>query len=342
MPSIVVIGASAGGVSAILTIARNLPASLPAAVLVVVHVGQGPSLLPDLLNRAGPLPAARAVHAEPIEPGRIYVAPPDYHLLVRDGALELSHGPRENHTRPAIDPLFRTAARAYGSQVIAVVLSGALNDGAAGLMAITDRGGKIIVQDPEEAFMSGMPVSALQSVDVDLVLPLASIPDAIERLVASNEQTRAQGRQSMADDFERTKALIEEDMAEQADDRRSGELSLFTCPDCGGSLWQSHSPALLSFECHVGHTFSWAALVGQKTEQLETALWASVRLLVERATLNRQVAVRSRSTRGGALAQHFEEQADHDQQHADLLRELLERLPAPAAEATPLSSESAD
>jgi two-component system chemotaxis response regulator CheB len=129
-------------------------------------------------------------------------------------------------------------------------------------------------------------------------------------------------------------------MTEQALDQRPGELTLFTCPDCGGSLWQSPSTTLLSFECHVGHTFSWEALVGQKSEQLETALWASVRLLVERATLNRQVAARSRSTHGETMAQRFAEQAKRDQQHSDILRELLERLPAPAG-AAPVGSESA-
>jgi two-component system chemotaxis response regulator CheB len=342
MPSIVVIGASAGGVSGVIRIARDLPASLPAAVLVVVHVGQGPTMLPELLNRAGPLPADHARHGEPIEPGRIYVAPPDYHLLVRKGLVELSHGPRENHTRPAIDPLFRSAARAYGPDVIGVILSGALSDGMAGLMAIADRGGKIIVQDPEEAFMSGMPASALQSVNVDFILPVAEIPETIGRLTATNQNGQAQGQQTMAADFDRTKKLIQEDITEQARDQRPGELSLFTCPDCGGSLWQSPSSALLSFACHVGHTFSVEALVGQKSEQLETALWASVRLLVERATLNRQVAVRSLKSHGESLAQRFEEQAERDQQHADLLRELLERLPAPAVAATSIGRESAD
>jgi two-component system chemotaxis response regulator CheB len=342
MPSLVVIGASAGGVSGLLTIARDLPASLAAAVLVVVHVGQGPTVLPDLLNGNGPLPAAHTVDGERYEAGRIYVAPPDFHLMVRNGRLELFRGPRENHTRPAIDPLFRSAARARGADVIGVILSGALSDGAAGAMAITDRGGKVIVQDPKEAFMSGMPSSAIRSVDVAAVLPVAEIAGAIEHLVRQRELGDERRGRAMADEFEKTKAAIAEDMEEQANDQRSGDLTLFTCPDCGGSLWQSTSEQLLSFECHVGHTFSWESLVGQKSEQLETALWASVRLLVERATLNRQISTRSRASHGAELAQRFEEQAARDQAYADTLRELLERLPSPILEARSLRSETAD
>jgi len=342
MPSIVVIGASAGGVSGLIEVARQLPADLPAAVLVTVHVGQGPSRMPQVLSRVGPLPAAHASDGEPILPGRIYIAPPDYHLLVRNGHLELSHGPRENHTRQAIDPLFRSAARAYGPRVIGVILSGALSDGAAGLMAVVDRGGTAIVQDPAEAFMPGMPASALQAIKTELVLPLGDIARAIERLTRQSESEQARGRPVMADDFERTKALIQDDMDGQEHGQRVGELTMFTCPDCGGSLWQSASQELLSFECHVGHTFSWEALVGQKSEQVETALWASVRLLVERAVLNRQLAARSRSSHGEAVAERFEEQAERDQVHADTLRELLERLPAPAAAAGVPSGERVD
>ena len=169
---IVVIGASAGGIEALRELVSELPADLPAALFVVVHIQPyAVSRLPEILSRAGALPATHASNGEPIQPGHIYVAPPDRHLLVRQGRIALSRGPRENHSRPAIDPLFRSAARAYGSRVIGVVLSGALYDGSMGLLVVKTRGGMAIVQDPREAAVDSMPRSALRLVEADAVLP---------------------------------------------------------------------------------------------------------------------------------------------------------------------------
>lgn len=167
---VVVIGASAGGIRALLEIVSQLPAEFPAPVLVVVHIGRGRSALPQIIERAGVLSASHARHGEPVRPGHIYVAPPDVHMLVRSGRIVLDRGPRENHSRPAIDPLFRSAASEYGSGTIGVILSGALSDGTAGLMMIKGHGGTVIVQDPEEAIVGGMPESALNLVDADQVL----------------------------------------------------------------------------------------------------------------------------------------------------------------------------
>ncbi|MDP9364258.1 MAG: chemotaxis protein CheB [Chloroflexota bacterium] len=328
---IVVIGASAGGVEALIALVRGLPADLPAAVFVVLHTPPyAVSRLPQILERSCPLPAAHAANGEPILPGRIYVAPPDRHLLLRPGHVALTRGPRENHARPAVDPLFRSAARAYGRRVVGVVLSGALYDGAAGLLAVKTRGGVAVVQDPTEAAVAGMPRSALRLVQADHVLPVAEIAPAIVRL---SEQTVREGGDSMADAEERIADVIRTDIADQAQDGRPNELTIYTCPDCGGAMWQSEADPPIRFRCHVGHAYAPEVLIGQKSEELEGALWACVRLLTEKATLSRQLASRTRTGVGGEMAERIEEGAQLDECHAQTIRDLLESMPHPADQA---------
>lgn len=330
---IVVVGASAGGVEALITLAQGLPADLRAALFVVLHVPpEGRSHLPTILTRKGSLPAAHAVQGEAIRPGRIYVAPPDLHLLVRDGYVELSHGPRENHSRPAIDPLFRSAARAYGPRVVGVVLSGALGDGAMGLLAITARGGVTIVQDPDEALVDSMPRTALRYTPVDHILPAARIPDLLARL--ADEAVVEKGWQSMsetdatppasdADVVAETPPQIPRDIAAQAHNERGGETSIYTCPECGGTMWQINRNGLMQFNCHVGHVYSPEHLLGQKAEEIEAALWACVRMLVEKATLRRQLAERMRVSGLEAQAARIEEEAQLDDHHGQIIRDNL-------------------
>ncbi|MEA2583559.1 MAG: two-component system, chemotaxis family, protein-glutamate methylesterase/glutaminase [Thermomicrobiales bacterium] len=329
---VVVVGASAGGIQALLAMVQGLPADFPAAVFVVVHTTpHTPSVLPRLLERAGQLPAGHARHGEAIVGGRIYVAPPDQHVLVRQGYVELSHGPRENHSRPAVDPLFRSASRAYGSRVTAVVLSGALGDGTAGLMSVKSRGGAAIVQDPNEAIVDGMPRSALRLVEADWVLPAAEIAPVLVQLASEPITTR--GGPAMSADGERASQTISEDIAEQGRDERRNELTLFTCPDCGGSLWQVDEGPLQRFRCHVGHAFGPEALLSLKSEELEAALWTCVRLLTEKATLTRQLATHTVTTGNGSRARRIDEQAQLDERHAAVVRELLEAMPNPIAQA---------
>lgn len=325
---IVVIGASAGGIQALTNLVSGLPADLPAALFVVVHVPPyADSHLPEILERVSPLPAAHARDGEPIRPGQISVAPPDSHLLVRHGWVELSRGPRENHARPAIDPLFRSAARAFGDRVIGVILSGALYDGSLGLMAIKARGGMAIVQDPDEASVDSMPRNALRHVAADYVARTTEMAELLTTLIS--EPTRLEGASTMVDDEERLATVVAADFTEQAEDDRAEEISIYTCPDCGGSLWQGGDGPKLWFRCHVGHAYAPEILLSQKSEELEAALWSSLRLLKEKATLTRQLATRSRESGNGVVADRFEERARLDEQHVAAIEELIRTLPAP-------------
>jgi two-component system chemotaxis response regulator CheB len=319
---IVVIGASAGGIQALLALVGELPSDFRGAVFVVVHIGRSRSVLPSLLERAGTLPATHAKDGEVFQAGHIYVAPPDQHMLVRSHHIELSHGPRENHSRPAIDPLFRSAAASHGQRTIGIVLSGALSDGAAGLMMIKGHGGTAVVQDPRDAIIGAMPENAMRVVDTDYMLSAADIgrllATRLDDLIATQETSVMKHGQDSADE------IIKRDMKRQEKDQRGGELTMYTCPDCGGTLWQADSGPVTRFQCHVGHAWGVESLLGNKSEELEAALWLGVRLLEERATLTRQLAARINESSGDELrVQGIQEQAMLDERRAEAIRALL-------------------
>jgi two-component system chemotaxis response regulator CheB len=332
MRDIVVVGASAGGVEALIKLVRNLPPRLPAAVFVVLHVpAERPSVLPSILSRAGPLLASQPEDGEPIQLGHIYVAPPDHHLEVRRGRVHATRGPRENGYRPAVDTLFRTAAEVYGPRVVGIVLSGALDDGTAGLLAIKARGGIALVQDPETALFPDMPRSALEHVPVDSCLPVPELAQAVARL--STEQTPSE-RSTMTSSEPRQPELPDLDRAVQQSAAR-GAPSGLTCPDCGGALWERDEEGVALFTCHVGHRFSVEAMLARQSEALEIALWGAVRSLEEQAALSRRLAQRAREN-GLALAiERFEDRARSAEQHADVIRGLLMRDGAQAASTIP-------
>jgi two-component system chemotaxis response regulator CheB len=329
---IVVIGASAGGVQALIQLVRGLPPDFPAAVFVVLHMGpSATSRLSEILSRSGPLEAINATDGSPIEPGCIVIAPPDFHLVVRPGRVELSRGPRENHTRPAIDPLFRSAARAYGNRVIGVVLSGALYDGTAGLLAIQARGGTTIVQDPQDAAVESMPSTALRLVDADHVLPAAEIGPVLDRL--AREPLPEPGRATAMTEVDtQITSVIQQDIHELAANLRPHELTIYTCPDCGGTLWQGQTGEWVSFHCHVGHAYAPEVLLGQKSEELEAALWTCVRLLTEKATLTQQLAARTAARGDSDIASRIAEQARLDEHYSQLIRDLVEASPNPISQ----------
>jgi two-component system, chemotaxis family, protein-glutamate methylesterase/glutaminase len=317
---IVVVGASAGGVEALVGLAASLPADLPAAVFVVLHVPPtGTSVLPDILSRHGRLPASHAKDGEPIEPGRIYVAPPDHHLLVRTDHLHLTRGPRENGHRPAVDPLFRSAAREHATGVVGVVLSGALDDGTAGLVAVKARGGVAVVQDPSDALYPGMPASALEHAKVDHVLPAASIGALLARLASEPAQVPP----GPAPTDMKVEVEVEGFSLQAMEGEHPGEPSGFSCPDCNGVLWAIRDGGLQRFRCRVGHAWSSESLLTRQSEALEAALWIALRSLEERAALARRLAEPARRRGHTITATRFEEQATEAQQAARVVRELL-------------------
>ncbi|HEV8164959.1 MAG TPA: chemotaxis protein CheB, partial [Actinomycetota bacterium] len=237
--------------------------------------------LPDILTRHGPLPASHAKDGEPIEQRRIYVAPPDHHLLLRAGHVHLARGPRENGHRPAVDPLFRSAAWEYATRVAGVVLSGTLDDGTAGLLAIKSRGGVAIVQHPEEALYPGMPNNAIEHVEVDHVLPAAGIAGTLARLAREPvpEPTDPVAAELKAE------VELEGFSMEAIGGGNPGRPSGFSWPDCNGVLWEIQEGGLVRFRCRVGHAWSPESLLTQQSEALEAALWAALRSLEERAAL---------------------------------------------------------
>lgn len=305
---IIVIGASAGGVEALQKLVRGLPSELDAPVFIVQHIpNSAVSVLPNILNRVDHLRAAHPRNGEKIRPNRIYVAPPDHHLTVDDGRVRLMRGPKENRHRPAIDTLFRSAAKFYGPAVIGVVLTGFLDDGTNGLITIKQRGGIAIVQDPYDAISPGMPRSAVERVDVDYVLPLAAIPAKLAELVGRHKsQTGAHAMaQSSAPNHEKPSTL--------------------TCPDCNGALWEVEEGAGLRFVCRVGHAYSVDSMFSAQADAVERALWAATRSLEEGAELSRKLARRARERDHEASARMFEQRAQSKKEHADVLRGVLSR-----------------
>jgi two-component system, chemotaxis family, protein-glutamate methylesterase/glutaminase len=318
---IIVIGTSAGGVEALRQVVTGLPSGFPATVFVVCHVSPGHrSILPEILSRAGPLLASHPTHRERFYPGHVYIAPPNQHLLVApDRRVQLSRGARENNHRPAVDPLFRSAARHCGERVIGVILTGGLSDGAAGLMAIRQAGGLAVVQDPSDAVIASMPMSATQIAGADYVVPIAEMAPLLVTLVQGAKV--ADGGGGAVDPIEQMPTIVDQDMESQARDERRGELSVFTCPECGGALWQVDEAEPPRFRCHVGHAYNGEILLSEQSDALEAALWTAVRTFREKSVLARQLAFLKRSKGDNAAAERFDEQA----RQADRYGRLIQR-----------------
>lgn len=290
---ILLLGASAGGVDALSTLCRGLPPDLPAAVLVVQHVAPTVrSLMPDILSRAGVLPAAHARDSEPMVPGRIFIAPPDHHLLVNlDGRrLMLRRGPQENRVRPAIDALFRSAAVACGPRVVAAVLTGTLDDGTAGLVAVKACGGISVVQDPADAAWPDMPRNALQGDSPDHCVPLAGMALLFARLARSPAPARGPVPSRLLAEARVAEREVSA-MVEGAEPL--GKPSPLSCPGCGGVLNRIEDGRQPRFRCQIGHAYGAETLAAAQAEALEQALATAVRTHRERQTLFRQMATQA-------------------------------------------------
>ena len=334
MPShdLIVVGASAGGVEAVSALVGGLPADLRAAVCVVVHLRpDAQSHLADILGRLTPLPVVAARHGMTLERGTIHVAVPDVHMLVErnDGAggLRLVRGPRENRARPSVDPLFRSAALAYGPRVIGVILSGALDDGTAGLWTVKDRGGIAVVQDPEDAAVPSMPASALSEVAIDHVTPARELGPLLGRLALEPVAERTTDVGATPDEphaeLQREIGITVLDEEHHQASARYGEPSRFPCPDCGGVLWDLSEDGPLRFRCEVGHAHSAATLAEMQTEAVEAAMWTALRALEDRIELARRRGAGAAERGLTALAQKFAVEEQAGQQHAAALRAML-------------------
>jgi two-component system chemotaxis response regulator CheB len=315
----VVIGASAGGVEALSALVARLPADLPAAVLVVVHVpATGTSALPVILGRRGPLPARHAQDGARLCAGAVLVAPPDHHLVVRGDTVVLTRGPQENGYRPAADVLFRSAAREWGPRVLSVVLSGALDDGAAGVVAVKQRGGRCVVQS--DALFDGMPSAASRADHPDAQLPVAEIPGLLTSWLA---ELPVDTEPLASEPIEKETAVAEVDPRTMHDLDRPGEPAGFGCPDCGGALNRIDEGRLTRFRCRVGHAWSPESLLVKQTEALESALWMALRALEEKAALSTELAQHASHGGRAESARRFASGADQARGAAELVRQLV-------------------
>jgi two-component system chemotaxis response regulator CheB len=329
-PPVIVIGASAGGVEALVKLASGLTEEVAAAIVVVLHIpATGGSVLPDILARAGDLPVFSASDEQVLQANCITVAPPDHHLLVIDGRLKLDRGPRENGCRPAADPLFRSAANARDSGVIGVVLSGSLDDGVSGLRAIKEAGGITVVQDPHDALTPSMPAAALAHVPIDHVVPADGLAPLLIRL-----SRQLHGKPTPMNETEHPNPPGEQKTPAEM----PGDPTPLTCPECGGVLWEEDDGELVRFRCHVGHSFSVDSMLELQSDSVETALWTALRVLEERGQLMRRLGERQGERGNEISARSFRRRAEEVGDRAAILRRAIERpeaVPPDEAEMRP-------
>lgn len=322
-PNIVVVGASAGGVEALSALLGALPSDLPAAVFVVLHIpSHTDSGLHLVLDRVSALRVVSASNGQTIEPGTVYVAPTDRHLMVLTDTVRVTRGPKECRVRPAIDVLFRSAAAHHGARVIGVILTGTLDDGTAGLWAIKDHQGVGLVQDPMEAAFSSMAESAIAHVSVDLVAPIHKLAQEIVRRTHGGHVVTP--RDPTAGERHR----IENEIAHNGNGLRSGVMNLgavskYTCPDCHGVLVQIEEGSIVRFRCHTGHAFSLQTLIAEVNDAIDTGLWDTLRAVEERVMLLHQMADLARSSGAVSDADRLHALADETEQRLQPLRDLV-------------------
>lgn len=336
--NIIVIGTSAGGLEALKTLLSQFPADFSAAIFIVWHMPpEHPSFLPQVLARVCHLPITAPINSEVIQGGRIYIASPNHHLVIETGQdgsegnnpirVRSTLGPKENLFRPSIDVLFRSAARAYGSHVIGVVLTGMLDDGASGLYAIKTCNGLAVVQDPVDALYPTMPISAMKAVTVDYVVPIKAMGNLLVRLSAQGARNEPEGRHLMSEavdnalDIEVKIALSDNGL--EAGVMGLGAPSAFTCPDCHGTLLQWKEGSLVRFRCHTGHAFSLNALLTGVTKSVEDSLWNALRVVEESELLLRHIAQHLRDDGQIEAAQMLQEKERDAKTRGDLIRQAV-------------------
>jgi two-component system chemotaxis response regulator CheB len=325
---IVVIGASAGGIDALRSIAAGLPQQFPASICVVVHLSpDSPGILDKIVDRAGPLPAVQVHSPQRLRPGVIYVAAPDHHLIVEPSVVRATRGPKENRFRPAIDPLFRSAAQTYGPRAIGVILTGSLDDGTAGLWAVKQLGGKAIVQDPADALADSMPRNALDHVKVDHCVSLAEIPGLLVRLTA--ESIEKEGGYTVPESMNIEVNIARAKDPLQAGVEQLGEPSTYACPECHGVLLRLKEGDRARFRCHTGHAYSAETLIAEFDQAIEAALWNSIRALQEKVLLIQHLADHARERDDRPLAEALTQRADDAHQRAEVVRRAVQASESP-------------
>lgn len=320
--NIIVIGASAGGFEALKKLVQKLPGDLDAAIFIVWHMSPDVrGILPDVLNKFNTVHAANAYDKEPIEMNRIYVAPPDYHLILEDGLIRVTHGPKEHRFRPAVDPLFRSAAYEYGSRVVGVVLSGALDDGTAGLWRIKANGGITVVQDPADAEVPSMPENALREVQIDYCVPIAELGNL---LVALASEEIIEKEEVMKDEKTKTEisiAVDEHALIKSVLDL--GVLSPFACPECHGVLTKIMDGSLTRFRCHTGHAYSADALMVSLTEGIEEGLYNAIRGMDESILLLNHIGDHYAEINQPKVAAAYFKKAKETEERSSLVRQAV-------------------
>jgi two-component system chemotaxis response regulator CheB len=331
---IVVIGASAGGLEPLRQLLREVPNDLSASIFIVMHVAS-PSLLPDILARSSVLPVKAAVSGAKIERSRVYVAQPGTHLLLHDHHILLRRGPRENMARPAIDPLFRSAACSFGARVIGIILSGALDDGTAGLAAVKRCGGLALVQDPEDAAVPSMPRAALAKVAVDHCVRIDAMAALLARLVSAPVTDSPE----IPLEIRLEAAIAAQEKSGMDVEDRLGSTSPFSCPECNGVLWELSDESKTRYRCHVGHAFTSEALLAAKSREFEQLLSMLMRSHRERGEIIGRMAESARAAQHWSSASYFEERANDYREDAALLSQLLTRESSEPDDDAPIAGE---
>jgi two-component system, chemotaxis family, protein-glutamate methylesterase/glutaminase len=322
---IIVIGASAGGLEVLPRVIAPLSRNLPASLFVVIHASvasSGPALLQMLQSRTD-LPCLIPEDGQTFRPGYLYLAPPDQHLLISEGKIGLTQGARENGFRPAIDTLFRSAAVYYDSRVIGVLLSGMLYDGTVGLEAIKRCGGLTVVQDPDEALFADMPRNALLHVDIDYSVASAEIGVLLGDLV----HRVAESRVKIPEDLKAEVRIVERTITATDLVNAHGSVSNYSCPDCGGSLWEMPHSQAGHFRCHVGHAYSAQSLLYEKDRTLEEALWVALRILEERRNMLAGLLAQAKERGRDISVLGYEDRIQEAQTHIARIREVLTQPP---------------
>lgn len=322
---IIVVGASAGGVEALLHLVKSLPDNFDASIFIVLHLAPyAPSKLPEILSKAGRLKAVHPEDGEEITPGQIYLAPPDHHLiLAKDNRIAVKRGPKENRFRPSIDALFRSAALIYGSRVIGIILSGLLDDGTSGMWNIKRCGGVAIVQDPEEALFPSMPENVLQYVEVDHIIQLDKMGELLPELINQEAPKEPELTLEQMKLLQMEVVIASSDNAFEIGILNRGELTTLTCPECNGALVSFKEGELIRFRCHTGHAYSSSTLLASVSSGVEEKLWEAIKGMEETTMLLHQIADHYKKAGYTAAFKQFQEKADEVARRARAIHETV-------------------